>query len=66
MVEDDWIGISGMMVIRSVTLNQPGEGEGTTATLSLADPRALGGENPRGDTDAGYSAPTPSASFETQ
>ena len=65
-VEDDWIGISGMMVIKSVQLDQDGEGEGTTATLSLADPRALGGENPRGSTDDGYSAPTASASFETQ
>ncbi|MDB5582838.1 MAG: hypothetical protein JWR80_8014 [Bradyrhizobium sp.] len=63
MVEDDWIGIDGMMVIKSVTLNQQ---DGTTATLSLADPRALGGENPRGSTDGGYSAPTASASFETQ
>jgi len=28
----------------------------TKATLSLADPRALGGENPRGKTASGYSA----------
>ncbi|HHY49379.1 MAG TPA: hypothetical protein GYA10_06490 [Alphaproteobacteria bacterium] len=67
MVEDDWLGINGMMVIKSVRLTQSGEGgEGTTATLSLADPRALGGENPRGDTDSGYAAPTPTATFEAQ
>lgn len=65
-VEDDWIGINGLMVIKSVSLDQSPDGEGTTATLELADPRALGGENPRGSTDSGYSAPTPSASFETQ
>jgi prophage tail gpP-like protein len=65
MVEDDWIGISGMMVIKSVTLDQQ-DGGGTTATLSLADPRALGGENPRGSTDGSYAAATPSATFETQ
>lgn len=67
MVEDDWIGINGMMVIKSVKLDQSGEGgTGTTTTLSLADPRALGGENPRGSTNAGYAAPTPTATFEVQ
>jgi prophage tail gpP-like protein len=64
-VDDDFIGVSGMMIIKSVTLSQQ-DGGGTTATLSLADPRALGGENPRGDTDAGYAAPTSSAEIETQ
>jgi prophage tail gpP-like protein len=64
MVEDDWIGINGIMIIKSVTLNQ--DDGGTTATLSLADPRALGGENPRGSTDGGYAAPSPSASFEAE
>jgi hypothetical protein len=34
--------------------------------LSLADPRALGGENPRGDSAAGYAASTSSARFETE
>ncbi|MBX5082169.1 hypothetical protein HJB56_05125 [Rhizobium lentis] len=56
-VRDAWIGIDGMMVIKSVTLNQDAEGQGTTATLSLADPRALGGENPRGKTSDSYAAP---------
>lgn len=66
-VEDDDIGINGLMIIKSVTLNQQGDSdEGTTAQLSLADPRALGGDNPRGSSDSGYAAPTPSATFETQ
>jgi prophage tail gpP-like protein len=65
-VDDDFIGINGLMIIKSVTLNQDAEGAGTTATLSLADPRALGGENPRGSTDAGFTAPSPTASFEDQ
>lgn len=56
-VEDDWIGIRGMMIIKSVTLDQNGEGDGTTATLQVADPRALGGENPRGKSSKAYSAP---------
>ena len=56
-VEDKWIGIEGMMIIKSVTLSQDSGGSGTTATLSLADPRALGGENPRGKTSKSYAAP---------
>ena len=46
--------IDGMMIIKSVTLSQT---DGTTASLSLADPRGLGGENPRGKTGKGYAAP---------
>ncbi|MBB2841469.1 UNVERIFIED_ORG: prophage tail gpP-like protein [Rhizobium etli] len=59
LVRDAWIGIDGMMVIKSVTLEQDSAngGAGTTATLSLADPRALGGENPRGKTSDAYAAP---------
>jgi prophage tail gpP-like protein len=58
-VEDAWIGIQGMMIIKGVTLTQDSNdgGQGTIATLSLADPRALGGENPRGKTASVYSAP---------
>ncbi|MDO3434325.1 hypothetical protein QWJ46_16720 [Rhizobium sp. CBN3] len=58
-VEDPWIGIEGMMVIKSVTLTQDSSdgGQGTVAMLSLADPRALGGENPRGKTADAYGAP---------
>ncbi|MBD9445755.1 MULTISPECIES: hypothetical protein [unclassified Rhizobium] len=56
-VRDSWIGIEGMMVIKAVSLTQDSEGQGTVAVLSLADPRALGGENPRGKTAGAYSAP---------
>lgn len=57
-VQDDWIGINGMMLIKSVTLVQSGDSEdGTTATLSLADPRGYGGENPRGKSAPAYQAP---------
>lgn len=53
-VEDDFLGIEGMMIIKSVSFQQADK---TFAVLSLADPRALGGENPRGKTSAGYAAP---------
>lgn len=53
-VEDDWLGISGLMIIKSIAFHQS---DITTATLSLADPRALGGENPRGKSADGYAAP---------
>lgn len=56
-VRDSWIGIEGMMVIKGVSLTQDSEEQGTVAVLSLADPRALGGENPRGKTAGAYSAP---------
>jgi hypothetical protein len=47
-----------MMVIKSVTLTQDAEGgQGTVAVFDLADPRALGGENPRGKTADAYAAP---------
>lgn len=63
-VDDDHIAIKGMMIIKSVTLTQ--NDGGTVAALSLADPRALGGENPRGETDAAYGAPTAKANFEAE
>jgi len=56
-VRDSWIGIDGMMIVKGVSLTQDSEGQGTVAVLSLADPRALGGENPRGKTAGAYSAP---------
>ncbi|OLP56829.1 hypothetical protein BJF92_12215 [Rhizobium rhizosphaerae] len=55
-VEDPYLGIDGLMVIKSVSLEQ---GDRTEAILSLADPRALGGENPRGRSASGYGAPGP-------
>lgn len=53
-VDDDFLGIEGLMIIKSVSFEQ---NDRTFAVLSLADPRALGGENPRGKTSAGYGAP---------
>lgn len=53
-VDDDYLGIEGVMIIKSVSFQQ---NDKTFAVLSLADPRALGGENPRGKTSAGYGAP---------
>lgn len=53
-VEDDWLGIEGLMIIKSVSFSQR---DMTVAVLSLADPRALGGDNPRGKTAGGYAAP---------
>jgi prophage tail gpP-like protein len=53
-VDDDFLGIEGLMIIKNVSLQQS---DRTFAVLSLADPRALGGENPRGKTSAGYGAP---------
>ncbi|MBB4952769.1 prophage tail gpP-like protein [Agrobacterium vitis] len=53
-IEDDWLGLSGLMIIKSVLFEQS---DMTSATLSLADPRALGGENPRGKTAGNYAAP---------
>lgn len=55
-VQDDWLGINQDMVIADVTLEQDAKG-GTTANISLKDPRALGGEDPRGSSDASWGAP---------
>lgn len=55
-VDDDWIGIKQDMVIAQVDLSQDSSG-GTTAVLSLKDPRALGGEDPRGSSAEGWGAP---------
>jgi len=63
-VDDAWLGINQEMVIASCTLAQDSIA-GTTATLSLKDPRALGGENPRGKSDKAWKAPEPDASVKT-
>lgn len=55
-VQDPWLGLDQDMIISAVSLEQDGDG-GTTATLTLKDPRALGGENPRGKSAKGWSAP---------
>lgn len=59
-VFDDWLGIEQDMVIAAVSLEQDAEA-GTTATLTLKDPRTLGGENPRGGSAGGWAAPENSA-----
>lgn len=46
--------IDGLMIIKSVNFSQVSE---TIASITLADPRALGGENPRGKTGKAYAAP---------
>lgn len=53
---DDWAGIDQDMIIAAVSFDQDSEG-GTTTTLTLKDPRALGGENPRGKSAGGWAAP---------
>jgi prophage tail gpP-like protein len=55
-VMDDWGGLAQDMVIASLQIEQDAEG-GTTTELTLKDPRALGGENPRGDSAPGWGAP---------
>ncbi|WP_054308915.1 hypothetical protein [Mesorhizobium sp. 1M-11] len=60
-VDDSWLGINQDMVIAEVALEQGAdENEGTRATLSLKDPRALGGDNPRGSSASGWGAPSAS------
>lgn len=55
-VDDEWLGIDQDMIIAAVHLTQDGYG-GTCAVLELKDPRALGGENPRGKSSAAWAAP---------
>ncbi len=55
-VEDDWGGLKQDMVISGVKIAQDADG-GTTTDLTLKDPRALGGENPRGESAASWNAP---------
>lgn len=56
-VDDELLGLKGIMLIKSVSLAQ-NDSTGTVATLSLVDPRALGGENPRGQSSDAFTAPT--------
>jgi len=62
-VVDDWGGLKQDMIIASVSLTQSGEDSGTEAVLTLKDPRALGGENPRGESAKGWSAPAGEPTF---
>lgn len=54
-VQDDWGGLRQDMIIASLSIEQ--DGDGTLTELTLKDPRALGGENPRGDSAKGWAAP---------
>lgn len=58
-LEDPLLFLKQDMVIKSVRLIQDAgdEPEGTYAELSLADPRALGGEDPHGSSNDAWSAP---------
>lgn len=67
-VRDDWLGIEQDMTIAAIKLTQAGDenGDGTSATLELKDPRALGGENPQGKSADGWAAPAvPTPTFRT-
>lgn len=57
-----------MMVIKSVTLTQDTSegGTGTRASLTLADPRALGGKAGRSKSDAAWAAPEPKAEYRAE
>lgn len=51
-------GIEQQMTIASIVFEQDADaGGGTKATLTLKDPRALGGENPRGKSSQSWAAP---------
>lgn len=54
-IRDTKLGLEGIMVIKSVTFTQ--DESGTRAVLQVADPRALGGETPRGKHISSYAAP---------
>ncbi|WP_176083115.1 hypothetical protein [Martelella sp. HB161492] len=56
LVQDKWLGVDGKLVIKRAILRQDGASDGTVALLTLCDPRALGGENPRGKTSKAYKA----------
>ncbi|GGF56757.1 hypothetical protein GCM10007301_15560 [Azorhizobium oxalatiphilum] len=55
-VQDDWGGLRQDMIIAALTIRQD-EDSGTTTELTVKDPRALGGENPRGESAEGWAAP---------
>lgn len=62
------IYLDQMMVIKSVELSQDtrADGEGTRATLTLTDPRALGGSSSGSKSGKGWSAPEPKADYSAQ
>ncbi|MER8503866.1 hypothetical protein [Mesorhizobium sp. M1142] len=62
------IYLDQMMVIKSVELTQDtqADGDGTRATLTLTDPRALGGSSSGSKSGKGWSAPEPKAEYSAQ
>jgi prophage tail gpP-like protein len=62
------IYLDQMMVIKSVQLSQDtrADGDGTRATLTLADPRALGGSSSGSKSGKGWSAPEPQAEYSAE
>lgn len=63
-VDDDWIGLQQDMIVSAVSLEQDSS-SGTRTVLTLKDPRALGGENPRGKSKKAWTAPEPERSVTT-
>lgn len=60
-VDNPTLGLEQDMVIANVSLQQ--DESGTIATLSLKDPRALGGDNPRGGSSPAWSASVTTPTF---
>lgn len=60
------LDLDQMMAIKAVTLDQDtADGsDGTTATLTVVDPRALGGAASGGKSGRGWAAPAPKAEYE--
>ncbi|MEP9378382.1 hypothetical protein ABLE91_16825 [Aquabacter sp. CN5-332] len=55
-VSDDWGALDQDMVTATVVIQDDG-GSGRETELTLKDPRALGGENPRGKSAKGWAGP---------
>lgn len=62
------IFVDQMMAIKSVMLLQEtgANGQGTRATLTLVDPRALGGSSTGSKSGSGWSAPEPAAEYRAE
>ncbi len=62
------IYIDQMMAIKSVVLSQDTRqgGAGTTATLTVVDPRALGGSSSGSKSGSGWSVPEPKAEYRAE
>lgn len=68
-LDDPLIFLSQDMLVQSVTFSQPSEGggRGTHAVLSLVDPRAMNGEDPKASNDGrGYGVKKPKATVKAE